>query len=206
MLNPRGSGAAIRRYPTSVFLRDNEIGNRIAPFLDPGTTLLDVGSGTGRIARWLVHRAGVQATTTDLVEYGNRVTDLPFLKMEDPLRISAPDGSFDVVMMLFVLHHMDGWEDQERLVSEAARVARSRVIIIEDTPTSRVDRGFNVFWDWALNLRHGVPKPFTFRTAQGWGHVFRAAGLAVRQADTYRARWPTLMTYHHTLFVLDVPA
>ena len=29
------------------------------------------------------------------------------------------------------------------------------------------------------------------------------AGLAIRHAETYRARWPTLMTYHHTLFVLD---
>lgn len=187
-----------------MFLRENEIGERIAPHLVAGERLLDIGSGTGLISRWLAERAGVAPTTADLVDYGNRVTDLPFIAMDDPVRVPADDGSFDAVMMLFVLHHMDRWEDQETLLHEAARVARRSVILIEDTPTSRVDRVFNVAWDWVLNLRHGVPKPFTFRTVEGWRQVFERTGLDVRVADTYRARWPTLMTYHHTLFVLDV--
>ncbi len=186
-----------------MFLRENEIGGKIAPFLEPGMTLLDVGSGTGRLSQWLARRVGVQPTTTDLVEYGNRARDLPFIRMQDPVRLPAGDDAFDAVMMLFVLHHMERWDDQERLVAEAARVAKRRIVIIEDTPTSRLDRAFNVFWDWILNLRHGVPKPFTFRTAEGWRSVFLRAGLEVRHLDTYRARWPSLMTYHHTLFVLD---
>ncbi len=186
-----------------MFLRENEIGGRIAPFLDPGTTLLDIGSGTGRIARWLAARVGVRPTLTDLVEYGNRVTDYPFIVMEDPVRVPAEDDAFDAVMMLFVLHHMERWEDQERLVSEAARVAKRRLVVIEDTPTSRLDRALNVFWDRTLNLRHGVPTPFTFRGPEGWRSVFRRAGLRVRHLDTYRAKWPSLMTYHHTLFILD---
>jgi hypothetical protein len=33
--------------------------------------------------------------------------------------------------------------------------------------------------------------------------VFLRTGLEVRQEDTYRARWPTLLTYHHTLFALE---
>jgi hypothetical protein len=75
--------------------------------------------------------------------------------------------------------------------------------VIEDTPTSRVDRWFNVAWDWALNLRHGVPTPFTFRSPQQWRSVFLGNGLEVREEQTYRSRWPTLLTYHHTLFVLE---
>lgn len=186
-----------------MLLRENEVGGRVAPHLDPGMELLDLGSGTGLIARWLAHRVGVRPTMADLVEYGNRVREFPFVRMTDPLHVPVPDGSYDAVMMLFVLHHMDRWEDQERLVAEAARIARKRVVILEDTPTSRLDRAFNVAWDWLLNLRHGVPTPFTFRTVEGWRAVFGRAGLSVRAADTYRARWPTLMTYHHTLFVLE---
>jgi hypothetical protein len=106
------------------------------------------------------------------------------------------------VMMLFVLHHIEAWEDQERLVREAARVTRQRLVVIEDTPTSTADRMWNIAWDWLLNLRHGVPKPFTFRSVQGWISVFRRAGLRIEHVETYRARWPTLMTYHHTLFSL----
>jgi ubiquinone/menaquinone biosynthesis C-methylase UbiE len=187
-----------------MFLRENEIGDRIAPHLRAGDTLLDIGSGTGLISRWLAAETGARPTTADLVDYGNRVAGLPFIAMDDPVRVPAGDDSFDVVMMLFVLHHMDRWEDQEKLLREAARVARRSVVLIEDTPTSRVDRVFNVAWDWVLNLRHGVPKPFTFRTVEGWRQVFARRGLTVRVADTYRARWPTLMTYHHTLFVLGV--
>lgn len=186
-----------------MFLRENEIGGRVAPHLRPGWTVLDVGSGTGRMARWLADRSGVRPVLCDVTEFGNRVRELPFIRMEDPLALPADDEAYDAVMLLFVLHHIERWEEQERLVREAARVARRRVVIVEDTPVSRLDRAFNVAWDWLLNLRHGVPTPFTFRDVEGWRAVFGRAGLRVRTADTYRARWPTLGTYHHTLFALD---
>jgi SAM-dependent methyltransferase len=190
-------------YPVVVFLRENEVGGRVAPHLSPGMEVLDLGSGTGLISRWLARRVGIHPTMADVLEFDNRVLDHPYLRMTDPLRIPVEDGAFDAVMMLFVLHHVERWSDQERLIAEAARVARRRLVVIEDTPTSRMDRALNIGWDWLLNLRHGVPKPFTFRTAEGWGQVFRRHGLEVAVADTYRGRWPTLMTYHHTLFVLD---
>jgi SAM-dependent methyltransferase len=186
-----------------VFLRENEIGGKLAAHLVTGMRVLDLGSGTGRISSWLVRRVGIRPTLADVVEYENRVSDFPFIRMTDPLRVPADDGAFDAVIMLFVLHHMERWEEQERLVAEAARVTRRRLLVIEDTPTSRVDRWFNVAWDWALNLRHGVSTPFTFRSPQQWRTVFERTGLQVRVEQTYRARWPTLLTYHHTLFVLE---
>ena len=195
--------ASLPEYPRRMFLRENEVGGRLAPHLAAGTTVLDVGSGTGRLSRWLATRVGVRPTQADVVEFDNRVQDLPFVRLGDPLALPFPDRSFDVVMLLFVLHHLERWEDQEALVREAARVAARRLLIIEDTPTSRIDRVMNVAWDWVLNLRHGVPTPFTFRTVHGWTDVFERSGLAVRHSQTYRARWPTLMTYHHTLFVLE---
>lgn len=191
------------RYAPPVSLRENEVGARVAPHLRAGWEVLDVGSGTGRVARWLAARTGVRPTLTDVVEFGNRVGGFPYVRLEDPLRLPFDDGAFDAVLMLFVLHHVPAWEDQERLVAEAARTARRRVVLIEDTPLSRADRLFNVGWDWILNLRHGVPKPFTFRTVEGWRSVFARAGLAERHRATYRPLWPTLATYRHTLFVLD---
>jgi SAM-dependent methyltransferase len=186
-----------------VFLRENEIGGKLAPHLEPGMEVLDLGAGTGHIARWLVRRVGIRPTLADVVEYDNRVQGFPFMRMTDPLRVPADDEAFDATLMLFVLHHMDRWEDQERLVAEAARVTRRLLLVIEDTPISRMDRWFNVAWDWALNLRHGVPTPFTFRSPHEWRSVFLRSGLHVREEQTYRARWPTLLTYHHTLFALE---
>ena len=185
-----------------MFLRENEIGRRVAPHLRAGMTLLDVGAGTGRISRWLQERRAILPTLTDVTEFDNRIGGMPTRRMSDPLRLPAEDRSFDAVMMLFVLHHIRSWRDQELLLAEAARVAARRVIVIEDTPRSRIDRAFNVAWDWLLNLRHGVPKPFAFRTVEGWSRAFARAGLELEATETYRPRWPTLMTYPHTLFAL----
>jgi SAM-dependent methyltransferase len=186
-----------------MFLRENEEGHRIAPHLEAGQTMLDLGAGTGFMARWLQRRTGVVPTLCDLVDYHNRDRSLPFIHQTDPGRVPVEDGSFDVVLIMFVFHHIERWEDQERLLDEAIRVTRRRIVIAEDTPTSRIDRAFNVAWDWLLNWRHGVPTPFTFRSPDGWVELFKARDLSIAHAETYRPLWPTLGTYRHTLFVLD---
>ena len=56
-------------------LRENEIGGKVARHLEPGWSLLDVGSGTGLISRYLRDAAGVEPTLTDLVFYDR--TGLP---------------------------------------------------------------------------------------------------------------------------------
>ena len=94
-------------------------------------------------------------------------------------------------------------EAQGKVVGEAARLARHRVVVMEDTPTGRVDLLLNTAWDKVLNWRHGVPTPCTFRTVDEWLPVFMEHGLDAVHVQMYRPKWPTLMSYHHTLFVLD---
>lgn len=185
-----------------MFLRDNEVGGKVAAHVRRGDRVLDFGAGTGLISRWLVRHMGVEATLTDLIEYSNRRRDLPFIRMSDPFHVPAEDRSFDVVLLLFVLHH-NRYEEQGKVLAEAARLAGRRLIVIEDTPTNRIDRALNMGWDKILNLRHATPTPYTYRTAAEWEPVFMEQGLSVVHAETYRAKWPTLWTYHHTLFVLD---
>jgi ubiquinone/menaquinone biosynthesis C-methylase UbiE len=185
-----------------VFLRDNEVGRRVAPHLHPGERVLDLGAGTGLISRWLARRVGIAPTTADVIEYSNRRRGMPFLKMVDPFHVPAADRSFDAVLLLFVLHH-NQYEEQGKVLAEALRLAERRLIVIEDTPKSRVDWIFNVVWDKVLNLRHATPTPFTYRSVKEWEAVFMEHGLSVIHTETYRPRWPTLSTYHHTLFVLE---
>ena len=106
-------------------------------------------------------------------------------------------------MLLFVFHHVDRYEDQERLLDEAIRIARRRLVIMEDTPATSIDLLFNKGWDWLLNRRHRVPCPFTFRSADGWIDVFKGRNLSMAHSETYRPMWPSLKTYPHSLFVLD---
>ena len=185
-----------------VFLRDNEVGRRVAPYLRSGWEILDYGAGTGLISRWLARSAGVRPTMTDLVEYGNRRQEFPYLQMDDPFHVPAEDGAFDAVILLFALHH-NPYESQGKVLSEAIRLTRRRLIVIEDTPMSAADRAFNVFWDKVLNLRHRVPTPCAFRTVGEWLPIFLEADLEAVHVESYRPKWPTLMTYHHTVFVLD---
>jgi len=186
-----------------MFLRENEVGRKVAPHLERGQTLLDLGAGTGFISRWLEERTGVEPTLTDVVAYHNREKDLPFLTLRDPFTVPVGEGSFDVVMLLFVFHHVDRWEDQERLLDEAVRIAKRRIVVMEDTPRTRSDLVFNKAWDWILNRRHRVPCPFTFRRADEWTDLFKRRDLSIAYEETYRPLWPTLKTYPHTVFVLD---
>lgn len=185
-----------------MFLRENEIGCRVARHLSPGWSVLDYGSGTGLVSRRLAQRRGIRPVLADLVEYGNRRQDLPFLKMDDPFHVPARDREYDAVLLLFVLHH-NPYEAQGKVLAEATRLAARRLIVIEDTPFNRMDRALNTFWDKVLNLRHGVPTPLAFRTVPEWTAMFMEHDLEVTHAESYRPRWPTLMTYHHTLFVLE---
>jgi ubiquinone/menaquinone biosynthesis C-methylase UbiE len=185
-----------------MFLRENEVVRRLAPWLGPGDTFLDLGAGTGLVARRLARRTGARPTLCDLHDFSNRV-DLPFVRQTDPLHVPLPDASFDVVTMTFVLHHVPGWDDQLALAREAMRVARRRVLVLEDTPFNRLDLVCNKAWDWLLNWRHGVPKPFTFRSVEEWRAVLSRDGFCVAHTESYRPKWPTLGMYHHTLFVLE---
>jgi len=164
--------------------------------------VLDYGCGTGYVSRWLAANAGVDPTLADLVDYSNRHRGLRFLRLEDPFHVPAEDGSFDVVLLLFALHH-GPYEAQGKVVGEAARLTRRRVIVIEDTPASRLDLALNTAWDKILNWRHAVPTPCTFRSVEEWPAVFMEHGLETVHVETYRPKWPTVMTYPHTLFVLD---
>ncbi len=186
-----------------MFLRENEEGNRIAPHLRTGQTMLDLGAGTGFMSRWLRDKAGVRPTLCDLVDYGNREATLPFVLQSDPTRVPFEDASFDVVLLMFVFHHMERREEQEHLLDEALRIAGERVIIAEDTPNSRLDRALNTAWDWLLNIRHGVPTPFTFRDVEQWTTLFKERNVSIAHVETYRPMWPTLGTYPHSVFVLD---
>lgn len=185
-----------------MFLRENEVGRRVARHLMPGWRVLDYGSGTGLVSRWLSDRRGIQPVLADLVEYRNRRQDLPFIKLDDPFHVPAPDRAYDAVLLLFALHH-NPYEAQGKVLAEAARLAGRRLIVIEDTPFNRVDHAFNVFWDTMLNLRHGVPTPLAFRGVEEWSTMFMEHDLQTVRIESYRPKWPTLMTYHHTLFVLE---
>ncbi len=94
-------------------------------------TLLDVGTGTGIFAEaFAKHKIRVTGIdpNTELLEIARTVLpDAEFLKgtAED---IPFPDESFDLVILIHVLHETD---DMFKALFEVKRVARKRVVVLE---------------------------------------------------------------------------
>ena len=128
----RFSGEADRlRRPERVALLEVE---RVVELSIEGSrvkNLLDIGTGTGIFAEaFAMHK--IQVTGIDpnieLLEIARAILpEAQFIKgiAED---IPFPDESFDLVILIHVLHETD---DMFKALTEAKRVARKRVIVLE---------------------------------------------------------------------------
>lgn len=144
-------------------------------------SVLDLGAGDGRIAQALLReRPGLSITGVDVgVRTGAAIPVLAY----DGQRLPFADRSFDLVLLIDMLHHT---EEPERVLGEACRVAR-RTILIKDHYWERR-------WDWWLlaisdylgNKAYDVPLPYTFLRMEAWEHLLRATGLTVVSMDRFR--------------------
>jgi len=107
----------------------------LSDFLDQHgiRSLLEVGVGTGRVARPLVD-LGVKVVGVDASRgmLGRAVAKgLPYLVRGNAYRLPFPDRSFDATLFVHVLHLLDRPDDGLR---EAARVSRRAVLAVLDLP------------------------------------------------------------------------
>jgi SAM-dependent methyltransferase len=155
----------------------------VRPALEPGWSLLDVGCGSGFVAAELAAERPVLGL--DIVDA--RRAPLADFARWDGLRLPCADGSWDAVLLAFVLHHVPD-ERKAAVVAEARRVARRRILVLEDTPVTPLD------WAaaWMHGHRHrreiGSAASFGFKSRAGWERWFAAQGLKVARS----ARLPRL--------------
>lgn len=153
----------------------------MAPHIRPHDTVLDVGSGSGRFGLRLQDATGATVTGVDVVDYADAKIKT---SVYDGTTLPFPDGQFDVVFLAFVLHHC---RSHDPLFQEALRVARKKIIILEDTFDTPWQRLFVMWNDYHTNIVQGVikvwkrflkpgvtnmPMPLTFRSIAGWQQYF----------------------------------
>jgi len=97
--------------------------DEIIEYVPPGTSVLDFGSGNCGFARY----AGSRNKTTSLdIHKSCKESDV-----YDGHVLPYPDNSFDVVLAMFVLHHIP---HNKSIIDELKRVCKKRIILVEDMP------------------------------------------------------------------------
>lgn len=168
--------------------------------------VLDLGAGEGYVGQAIQHALSdgegchidTRVQLCDVVDL-NR-TDLPH-DTYDGAELPYCESAFDSTILYFVLHHC---QDAERVLREALRVTRGRVIVVESVIEGPVQhRVLRSLDRWANRIRsagamRAQEDALTFRTVQEWGNLVRTCGGTV----VYRHTWGNVL-HPQALFVIE---
>ena len=137
--------------------------------------VLDLGCGACCNSS-ILESMGYQVTSLDVVNQS--VCKRP--ELYDGKKIPYGDGSFDIVLCSFVLHHAPNWYD---LLNEMKRIGKY-IIIIENTPEISLDYWFikiHAQSEWGNCLE-------CFKTNDEWLEIFRNLNLQIQNTKRI-PRW-----------------
>ena len=183
------------RWRRQVIGRAYETALEVANVIPAHARVLDVGCGHGYIAYHLTVMSGSSVVGLDLAK--DAEAPIEYLSY-DGKRFPAGDGSFDSVLLSYVLHHT---QDIGVVLNEVSRVLRKggTVVVYEDIPKSWWDR----FPLWAHDSKwRSVTGPCTFRTEPEWRDVFGSYGFEI-VSENPLSRWNFLFhPVNHKQYVL----
>jgi SAM-dependent methyltransferase len=151
----------------------------LCPRLTPGERILDVGAGNCVLSQEL-RRRGYDVVPLDLENLSFFDEIIPLLY--DGATLPFPDDSFDVALIITVLHHA---REPNTLLAEARRVAR-RLIVIEEIYDSAFEKYATYAIDSLFNLQF-FDHPRSNKPDAGWRRAFHDLGLDVTQARYSRS-------------------
>ncbi|MEM7682650.1 MAG: class I SAM-dependent methyltransferase [Planctomycetota bacterium] len=147
----------------------------IQAHLQPGDSVLDIGCGFGDLGRALLDHPD---TPADVTVRGIERAPRPGAKIEiDEYpgdKLPYDNAAFDLVIIADVLHHE---ADPDRLLAEARRVARKRLVIKDHQVKGPLAKPRISLMDWAANSPYGVPCLFQYPTPSGWEQQRKRLGL-----------------------------
>lgn len=103
--------------------------DEIVEYIPEGASVLDFGAGHCELSTYIGTRNPVTSVDIHKSCAGSDVYD--------GYRLPYEDDAFDVVVSMFVLHHIP---HHEAIIKELQRVARKRLVVVEDAPESTYQR------------------------------------------------------------------
>ena len=149
--------------------------------------VLDVGCGDGLLASVLQQTRDEGALRIEGIDVLVRADAHVPVTAFDGRHIPFDDDSFDAVLFVDVLHHVD---DPHQLLSEARRVTRRSVLIKDHTLSGLFAERTLRFMDHVGNARHGVARPYNYLSRKQWDEAFAQAGLDVVSWQTKLGLYP----------------
>jgi len=180
-------------------LRRKYLVKRILPHLPDSGTVLDLGCSDGRLAvDLMLKKPGLIITGADtLIQEDCKIAVTRLTGIHYPF----PDGHFDCILLIDVLHHT---EDPEPVLSEAIRISRKKLIIKDHYYTSRFSHFLLRISDYWGNKPYGIPLPYHFLKPGEWTALF--GKLNIPGQTISRFRYNIVDPCRHILFVSEKPS
>lgn len=167
-----------------------------ARFLQGCRTIVDLGCGTGHVGEAML--GAERRARLIMVDPAWRPSPRLCRRLDEnaPGRwqhltaraqdLPLDDGSVDLVLLAFVLHHT-GPALHESILDEVWRILRplGRLVLVEDTPRGRRETRRTLLADRILNGEI-TPGPHSYRTAEAWSTLLAAAGFRVEEQSCFR--------------------
>ncbi len=170
---------------------------RFAPEIPRGGRVLDLGCGRGYASRLLEQEFGCEVICCDVKHTAMHASR--HYCLIDGQNLPFRTGSFGVVFIAFVLHHV---REPVKLLEEARRVCNGPLLVVEDTPRLWPDRVWGDLHPRSFSKRTGIGWCGQVRLEPEWRRLFKRAGLAVHRAESL-SRWERLPPVSRTAFVLE---
>jgi SAM-dependent methyltransferase len=152
--------------------RARVLAEMLAAQIPQRASVLDIGCGDGTIGSLIAQ------LRPDIAIQGVEFLVRPDCKIAchafDGSSLPFPDASFDVCLLVDVLHHT---QDPAILLGEAVRVSGSFVLLKDHLDENFLDDATLRFMDWVGNRPHGVVLPYNYQSRREWAQHFSRCGL-----------------------------
>ncbi len=164
---------------------------RVNGYLPGKGKAIDIGAGWCNLTE-LLQTNGMEVLALDVKDMS--IVDGIDPVIYDGVRIPFEDDTFDLALLITVLHHT---ARPDVIIKEALRVARS-IVIIEDVYSSTFGKYWTFVMDSLVNLEF-IGHPHSNKCDRQWRALFDELGLSLKDAKYQRS----FLVFKHATYYLE---